>query len=277
MKFFLSSLCVTAFLPLAAAMAGPTPPAQIERASYPAWLSAISAPASPYFNYVFSWYEHQKGLGLPPQVAADPDKLFVTVDRPLAEAVRAENGGEVDEGTSYGLETYGVIDAPVATVLEALLFRWGKPVGKPNGITHPNDIVFGFREEKLTQDWGPTSYKNHAIERNGGVAQDRDDVLSLLVRGDANIGYTLIGSFLAPGGSTSTTSFLTIILLRSTADGKTDYRVAGLQNGQNYSFFGVDTGRRNFGFNASRIREAQKDFLSQVRTLRDTGKIPEKY
>jgi hypothetical protein len=46
--------------------------------------------------------------------------------------------------------------------------------------------------------------------------------------------------------------------------------------GQSYAFFGLDNGRKNFGFNVSRIREGQKDFYSQVKALKETGKIPEK-
>lgn len=276
MRNLLLSLCVTACLP-SMAFAGAMPPAHIDRATYPAWLTAIGAPASPYFDYVFGWYEAQQGAPLPKQVSADPDRLFVTVDAPLAQAVRVEDSGDVEEGTSYGLETYGVIDAPIATVLETMLYRWGKPVGQPSGVTHPNDTVFGFREEKLTQEWGPTSYKTYTTKTNGGIANDLNDIFSLLVRGDEASGYTMAGSFIAPNGSTTTTSSLTIVLLKSTPDGKTDFRVAGMQTGQNYSFFGVGSGRSNFGFNVSRIREGQKDFLSQVKALRDTGKIPERH
>lgn len=279
MKTFLLSLCVAALLPVTAsrAFAGPTPPATIERSSYAAWLTAINAPATPYFDYMFHWYEAQQGKALPQQVGADPEKLFVTVDAPLAEAVRVETSGDVEEGTTYGLETYGIVDAPIATVLETILFRWGKPVGEPSGVTHPNDTVFGFREEKLTLEWGNQSFKTYTKKHNGGVANDLDDTFSLLLRGDAQNGYVLIGSFLGPNGDTTTTSFITIMIIKPTADGKTDYRVAGMQTGQNYSFFGVDLGRRNFGFNVARIRDGQKDFLSQVKALRDTGKIPEKH
>jgi hypothetical protein len=277
MRTFLLSLCVTGLLPSLVASAAPTPPSQIDRATYSQWLTAIGAPVTPYYNYMFSWYEAQAGKPLPAEVMSDPDKLFVTIDAPLAEAIRVEETGDAEEGTTYGLETYGVIDAPIATVLEATLFRWGKPVGQQYGVTHPNDTVFGFREEKLTQEWGTTSYKTYTLKHNGGVANNMDDTFSLLVRGDAQKGYTLAGSFLGPNGDTTTSSFITIIVLKPTADGKTDYRISGMQTGQNYSFFGVEMGRRNFGFNVSRIRAGQKDFYSQVKALRDTGKIPEKH
>jgi hypothetical protein len=277
MKNLLLSLCVSAILPLSALAGGPTPPTEVSRATYPGWLSAIRAPSTPYFDYIFSWYETQLTAAIPNQAKTDPDHLFVTVEKPLAAAVKVEAAGDAEEGTTYGLETYGIVDAPLATVLEATLYRWGKPVGKPSGVTHPNDTVFGYRQETLTQEWGPTSYKTFTLKHNGGVANDMDDTFSLLLRGDAQHGYVLIGSYIEPNGSTTTTSSITIILLRATADGKTDYRVAGMQTGQSYSFFGLDSGRKNFGFNVSRIRDGQKDFLSQVKSLRDTGKIPEKH
>ncbi|HEY8278873.1 MAG TPA: hypothetical protein VIH99_04575, partial [Bdellovibrionota bacterium] len=250
----------TMILPLftilfAVAAQAATPPAQIERQSYDQWLSQIGAPASPYTDYAFRWIDAQKGKGLPNQVNADPEKLYVTVEAPLAEAVRAESAGEVEEATSYGLETYALINAPVDTVLETILFRWGKPVGKTSGITHPIDTVYGFREESLKPEFGPGSYKTTTVKKNGGIAGDMADSFVLLSRGSAKDGYTLIGSFLAPTGETISTSFITVITLKPTADGKTEYRVAGLLNAQSYAFFGVEQGRKNFGFNLQRIRE----------------------
>ena len=230
MKSVILSLTAASALVLSlAAQAGvPVPPPTIDRATYPAWLQQIGAPASPYFNFAFSWLEEQSKKPLPAQVAADPEKLFVSVDRPLAEAVKAEGAGDVEEGTSYGLETYAIIDAPVATVLETILFRWGKPVGQPAGITHPFDTVFGFREEKATPEWGPGSFKTITQKKNGGIASDMNDSFSLLVRGNPQQGFVIAGSFLAPTGATTTSSFITMIVIRPMADGKTEYRVAGL-------------------------------------------------
>lgn len=84
-------------------------------------------------------------------------------------------------------------------------------------------------------------------------------------------------SIIAPIGDTTTVSYITIMMVKPTADGKTDYRVAGMLTGQSYSFFGLDNGRKSFGFNVTRIREGQKDFYSQVQALKTTGKIPEKH
>ena len=252
------------------------PPASIERATYSNWLSQIGAPSSPYSNFLFSWLEEQGKTSLPSQVSADPEKLFVAVERPLAEAVRVEAAGDLEEGTSYGLETYAIINAPVSTVLETILFRWGKPVGQAAGATRPYDTVYGFREERANPEWGPGSYRTITSKRNGGIAGDMNDSFSLLVRGNPQEGFVIAGSFIAPTGETITTSFLTFIILRPMADGKTEYRVAGLLTGQNYSFFGLENGRKNFGFNAARIREGQKEFIGQVKALKDTGKIPER-
>jgi hypothetical protein len=52
-----------------------------------------------------------------------------------------------------------------------------------------------------------------------------------------------------------------IMLLRSAADGKTEIRQSLRRSGQSYAAFGLDFGRKNFGFNATRDRAAEKAFL----------------
>lgn len=258
--------------------ASPTPPAEIERNSYLEWTQSVGAPDTPYHDFTFRWYETQLVSALPREVAADPENLFVSVAAPLTEARRVESAGDAEEGTTYGLETYAVIDAPVETVKETILFRWGKPVGKESGETYPNDTVFGFRKESAAPVWGPGSYRTETIKRNGGIAQPMNDVFSLLVRGNAQDGYVLAGTYIEPvkGASTTSTTYITIIMIKPTADGKTDYRVAGFLTGQSYNTFGTEFGRRNYGFNASRIRDGQKDFISQVMSLKNSGRIPER-
>lgn len=277
MKFFLSVFIGFSLLASTAAKAGaPQPPTKIDQASFTQWLGQIGATPSAYIPYAFGWLEAQRTSALPAAVAADPDKILVSVDKPLAEAIRLESAGDVEEGTTFGLESYGILDAPVSTVLEAILFCWGKPVGAPDGVTHPIDAVYGFREEKLTREWGDGTYKTYTAKKNGGIAQDENDTYTLLVRGDAKTGYLVAGAFLGPNGAdTSTTSYITIMTVRPMADGKTDYRVAGMLTGQNYSFLGLDSGRHNYGFNAVRLREGLKGFLAQVKSLKETGKIPE--
>lgn len=260
----------------ASAAGTPTPPEGIDRASHAAWVQAIGASVSAYDSFMFAWYQEQLTRPLPSQVNADPDKLFVTVERPLAQAVEKESNGEVDEGTSYGLETFGLINAPLPIVLETILFRWGKPVGVNEGVTYPYDTVYGYRQERLSPQWGPTSYYTVTTKRNGGIAKDMNDAFSFLVRGNDKAGYVLVGDFIEPTGPTATTSSISMIIIRPTSDGRTDYRVVGMQTGQSYSFVGIEQGRKNFGFNARKIRDGQKDFLSQVYSLRDTGKIPER-
>lgn len=251
-------------------------PAEITREAYGAWLEEIGSVTSPYQEKLFDWLDEQNSRTLPPEVMSDPDHLFVTVDRPLQETIEAEEMGDVEKGVTYGLETYGILDAPVDTVLETILFRWGKPVGAASGVTYPVDSVFSFREEKLETFWGDRSYRCETTMRGGGVAKDQNDTASLLVRGDAQTGYMLVGNFFGPNGSSPTTSSMSIMLLKPLEDGRTEYRVSGRYTGQSYSFFGIEFGRRNYGFNVSRIRAGQKDFYGQVQELKATGKITER-
>ena len=254
----------------------PEAPVEITREAYGAWLEEIGSVTSPYQEKIFEWLDEQNSRTLPREVMSDPDHLFVTVDRPLQETIEAEEMGDVEKGVTYGLETYGIIDAPVDTVLETILFRWGKPVGAASGITYPVDSVFSFREEKLETFWGDRSYRCETKMRGGGVAKDQNDTASLLVRGDALAGYTIVGNFFGPNGSSPTTSSISIMLLRPLEDGRTEYRVSGRYTGQSYSFFGIEFGRKNYGFNVSRIRAGQKDFYGQVQELKATGKITER-
>lgn len=252
-------------------------PAELNRDSYSTWLAQVGSVSSPYLERIFDWAQEQRSARLPDPVLADPDKLFVTVERPLADAIEAEANGDVEAGVTYGLETYGVIDAPVATVLETILFRWGKPIGsKAGGITYPVDTVFSYREEKAQPMWGPNAYRVETVMKGGGVAKDQSDISSLIVRGDARRGYMIIGNFYGALGKTPTTSSMSIMLLTPTADGKTDYRVSGRYTGQSYKMFGLDFGRKNYGFNVSRIRNGQKDFYLMVDELKRTGKITER-
>lgn len=296
-NLLLTALAVT-MLPSLALAAGPVPPAKLEKNSHNAWLAQLGASASPYADYAFAWLEAQKTRALPAQVMADPDKIFVSTDGPLAATMKLEGDGtranpgtgEVVVGTSAGLETYGLIDADVNQVLETILFRWGKPVGKTSGITFPHDTVFSYREERAAPEWAPNAYKTLTFKRLGGVVNDMNDIFAMVVRGNATEGYTLVGSFLAPytegGLETTTSTYITMIYIRPVAGGKTDYRVAGILTGQTYYFGGDGTdeknkadlakARANFGFNAKKIREGQKGFYAQVKALKDTGKIPER-
>lgn len=258
------------------AFAEPMPPNNTEKTEYTNWLGAIGSAVSPFSDFVFEWYETQKSANLPPEVAQDPEKLFVSVQRPLQETIKLEDAGDIEIGVTYGVETYAILDAPVKTVLEALLFKWGKPVGAREGTTYPSDTVYSYRQESLQERWGSSSYLGTTVKRGGGLAKDQNDLYTLLVRGDETTGYVLIGSFFKPNGSTTTSSSFSITTIKPTADGKTDFRVSGRHMGQNYTFLGVEYGRKNFGFNRDRLRLGQKEFFASVDELKRTGKIRER-
>jgi hypothetical protein len=272
----LLSTVIACSLILGASARAENAPEEISRETYGAWLESIGSVVSPYQENLFDWLDEQNSRALPREVQSDPEHLFVTVERPLQETIEAEEMGDVEKGVTYGLETYAVIDAPVDTVLETILFRWGKPVGAVSGVTYPVDSVFSFREEKLEPFWGERSYRCETKMRGGGVAKDQNDISSLLVRGNAEEGYILVGNFFGPNGSSPSTSSLSIMLLRPLEDGRTEYRVSGRYTGQSYSFFGIEFGRKNYGFNATRIRAGQKEFFAQVAELKNTGKITER-
>jgi hypothetical protein len=269
-------LVVVAALCLSLSARAGEAPAHLERYSYWDWLDEIGSVASPYLEPLFDWYGEQVFTSLPPETWADPELLHVSVDRPLRETIQAEAMGDVERGVTYGLETYGVIDAPIETTLETILFRWGKPIGRPSGVTYPVDTVFSFREERLEPFWGPMAYRTETSMRGGGIAKDQNDVSSLLVFGNSEDGYVIVGQFFGPKATTASTSSMSFTMLRPLPDGRTDYRVSGRYTGQSYLIFGIDFGRRNYGFNISRIRAAQKDFFGMVAELKATGKITER-
>ncbi len=251
-------------------------PAVLEREAYRSWLQEIESVESVYLDSLFDWMEEQKISELPAAVDADPEKLFVSVDKPLQDTIEAEANGDIEKGTTYGLETYGKISAPIETVLETILFRWGKPVGQLAGTTYPYDTVFSFRQETLAPFWGPQAYRTETLMRGGGVAKDQSDVNSLVLRGNSEEGYFLAGSFFGAKGRTPTTSAMSIIYLKPGPSGDTEYRVSGRYTGQSYAIFGLEFGRRNYGFNVTKIRQGQKEFYSMVEELKTTGKIRER-
>jgi len=261
---------------ISSALAASAAPAFVDRSGYAEWLAQIGSKRSPYYENLFRWLDEQVASPLPAEVHRDPDRLWVTVDRPLRETILAEESGAVHPAVTYGLEAYAVIDAPIETVLQTILFRWGKPLKLPEGVTYPIDTVFSFREEKLSRRWDPNSYQAVTTLRGGGLAKDQNDVSSLLVRGSEEQGYLITAQFLAPNGKTLSTSSMSFVWIRPLAGGKTDFRVSGRYTGQSYLVFGIDFGRRNYGFNLARLRVAQLDFIAMVGELRKTGKIRER-
>lgn len=272
MRFFLL-LGLVASIALASEAVAPE---QVERASYRAWLGEIGSVESPFLDYLFDWLESELPRALPAEVAEDPEHIFVSVDRPLAETIELENAGDLEAGITYGLETYALVDVPVEIALETLLFKWGKPIGEREGTTYPVDTVYGFRQESIEAKWGLRTYQTTTTKANGGLAKDQRDIYSLMVRGDATRGYVVVGGFLKPNGNTTTSASMSMMLFLPTSDGKTEFRVSGRHMGQSYKFFGIEYGRRNFGFNKERIRAGQKEFIDSMYELKRTGKIRER-
>jgi hypothetical protein len=252
-----------------------SPPAELTRATYLGWLSNVGSNVSPFYVKMMDWYDEQLRTALPAAVYTDPDKLYVTVDRPLRETIELEQAGEIEEGNTVGFEAYGVLDVPIAVALETKLFTWGKPIGKREGDTYPMDTVFSNRHDILTERWGPGNYFSRGIHTGGGIVQDLRDDYSVLVRSDGKGGYVMYNAYYGPSGDTASIAHISIVTLAPTADGKTEFRQCVRQNGQSYKVFGLDYGRRNFGFNVSRFRQGEKQLTAQMVELKNTGKIKE--
>jgi hypothetical protein len=84
----------------------------------------------------------------------------------MRECIALEEAGDVEEGISYGSELYTKINAPIHTVMETILYRWGKPVGKESGTTFPVDTVYSFRQETLEKKYGEGGYSSVERKRN---------------------------------------------------------------------------------------------------------------
>ncbi len=259
-----------------ATLANANPPAQLERDSYLDWLNSIQSNVSPFIEASFDWFYAERGRELPSEVYSDPQEIFVTVDRALSETIELEDVGEIPKAVTYGAEAYLRINAPIKTVLETILFRWGKPIGAIEGSTSPFDSIYGQRRETLEARWGQGSYWSIELKAHGGVAKDVRDNYTLLVRGNETSGYEIIGSFHSPFGETTTTSSLMMIQLRPMNAGVTAYKSLLRHMGQYYGFLGIEYGRKNFGFNVSRVRDGQVDFLHAVDELKRTGAIRER-
>lgn len=269
----LSVLALAAFTAAAHADTTINPPAEITRASYLGWLRAINSNVSAFSDDMFDWYEAQLKSPLPAQVATDPDKIYVSVDKALQETIALEQSGDIEEGNTIGFEAYSIIDVPIQVALETKLFNWGKPIGQPSGETFPYDTVFSSVHDALTPRWGTGNYWSTTNQTGGGIVQDLHDDYTILVRGDATHGYTLFNAFFGAEDSSATQAHISIVMLKPTADGKTEYRQNVRQNGQSYKIFGLDYGRKNFGFNVSRDRQGEKALGNTMLELKNTGTI----
>jgi hypothetical protein len=253
------------------------PPDQITREPYRAWLSKLHEP-SPFYDLVFDWYDEQLGTSLPSNVNRDPDKLFVRVDRPLAQTIKLEKAGDVDEGTTIGFEAYGRVDVPVALALETMLFFYGKPVGMKQGDTYPSDIIFPKTHCTIQEKWGDGDYFCSMAQTGSGLIQDVHDDYAILVRGSVAEGYIIFTSFIGPtaGQDTPSTAQFMIGMLRSLSDNSCEYRQSMRRNGQSYKFIGLEFGRKKYGFNIERFHKAGTAVKAAMVELLATGKIKEK-
>lgn len=273
MRTFMVSL-FSALVLTTGALANANPPEALSASSFAAWAGSLGAASSPYFENIFAWYEQEKDRALPAIVTAQPDATLVVTDGPMQECIRKEEAGEVEEGITYGSELYSKINAPIETVLETILYRWGKPVGQKQGTTYPMDTVYSYRQEKLEERYGAGAYYSVEAKKGGGFAKEVNDEYMLLVRGDAVRGYDLVGQFVRPAGATTTKSAIMVMMIRPRPDGGTDFKGNAWLTGQSYAFLGnVGVGRRNFGFSAERVRGGQRDFLRMVAELKSTGTI----
>lgn len=200
------------------------PPTDITRANYQGWLRAINSNVSAFADDVFDWYEAQQKQALPAQVAADPDKIYVAVDAALQQTITHEQNGDVEEGNTIGFDAYAIMDVPISVALETKLFNWGKPIGQASGETYPFDTVFSSVHDVLTPKWGTGNYWIKQDETGGGIVQDLHDDYTILVRGDAQHGYTLFNAWYGAEGDSATQAHFSIVMLKPTADGKTEYR-----------------------------------------------------
>lgn len=268
----LMPLCIGLFAFSASAL----PPPHLERESYKEWLEAIGSNVSPFHEHSFDWLEKEEGSPLPGESYSDPKGMHLVVNNALAQTIELEEMGEIEKGITYGFEAYIRVPFGWQAVLESLLFRWGKPVGKSAGFTYPNDTVFGYRKESLTEKWGPGSYQTFTEKKNGGLAKDQNDSFTVLVRPYMTGGAVFVGNFFAPTGNTTTKSSLFIMVIKPVDDSTTAVKIFSRHLGQSYALFGVDFGRKNFGFNVERFRNGQIDFLQNVEELVRTGGIRER-
>jgi hypothetical protein len=264
---------------------GPAP-AELELDSYLDWAAPILQredgldSISAFTPFIFEWYEEEKGRdSLPPEVYSDPGRIHVNVDRPLRQTIELEEFGEIEEGNTVGAEVYAELEGTVDQALEAMLFLWGKPVGKESGLTYPSTAPFGRRVEYFAPlpELGPGAYANLTLRRDGGIIRDLADRYILLVRGDSTSGYTVVMQYVRPALRTTTQRVFAMALLRPLGDGKVSYRISTRYQGQSYKVLGnVSIGRAQIGFNREKIRAVAEEYRARINELRETGTIKDR-
>ena len=258
-------------------------PAVLSEKAYVAWANPLldqedgSFAYSAFTPHVFSWYEQEKGRdSLPKEVSADPEKIFVSFDKPIRETDALEASGEIEEGNTVGAELYAEMDGTVDQGLEAMKFLWGKPVGKEEGFSYPAPSPFSKRVEYFAPnaDWGPGAYANLTLRRDGGIVKDLSDRYIFLVRGNSKDGYTVLMQYARPGGKTYSQACIAIAILKPMAGGKFSYRISTRYQGQNYKVLGnISIGRAQIGFNKEKVRAVAVEYRDRINELRTTGSI----
>lgn len=178
-----------------------------------------------------------------------------------------------------GAEVYAELQGTTDLALEAMLYRWGKPIGKTDGFTYPPGGPFARRIEYFAPnaDWGSMAYASLSLRRDGGIVKDLADRYMMLVRGDSQRGYDVLMQYIGAGGTTPTTKVFAMAIIRPVADGKVSYKISTRFQGQSYKVLGnVSIGRKNIGFNPDKVRAVQMEYAGNLKELRETGKISEK-
>lgn len=273
-----------ALIDMESGIANPAPE-RLELDSYLAWATPIlerdgRESVSPFAALVFDWYQNE-GVSdsLPAEVAADPGKIWVNVDRPLAQTIELEESGEIEEGNTVGAEVYAEFDAPVETSLEAMKFLWGKPVGAESGRTYPLPSPFARRVEYFSPltELGPRAFANVTLRRDGGIVKDIADRYILLVRGDKENGFTVVMQFVKPALASGTKQVFAMATLRPLPNGKTAYRISTRFQGQSYKVLGnVSVGRAQIGFNRAKVRAVAEEYGAKIQELKTTGTIKDR-
>ena len=253
-------------------------PATLNLAEYTAWAAPILGPndsVSAFTEKAFAWLEEERSRGLPQQVNTDREKIYADTQGPRRETEEMEDAGEIAENVTVGANVYAEMDGSVEQVLEAMLFRWGKPVGASEGSTKPNPKPFSVRTEHFAPnpEWGSNAFVNQSIRQKGGVVNDMNDRYLMLLRGNASDGYEVLMQFVKRGGESDTTQSLGVAIIRPLGNGKTAYKIFTRYMGQNYGFLGGMIGKGQFGFNQGNVRGVQLDFMRQLKELKEKGKI----
>jgi hypothetical protein len=254
-------------------------PAELTLAAYEKWATPLLANAdgwSAFTPKVFEWYRNEKDRGLPREVYADPQRIYVNVERPLAETIDLEDSGDITEGNTVGAEVYAEQSGTITEALNTMLFRWGKPTAAAEGKTYPPGGQFHKRVDYFAAnpDWGPQAYASLTMRRNGGLVQDLFDRYIVLIRGDETRGYDVLMQYLKPGGKTPTEKCFAIAILRPLPNGKVAYKISTRYQGQSYKILGgVKIGREQIGFNVQKVRAVQVESNELLKELQETGTI----